>query len=112
MTRPLEEVHAELQRCAATWQPGARLLGNVTALEIEMLTNELATAKRDLSEARKVIEAVEAWFALASSPRMPSSIRTLLAPPTTEKLLPCGHSMRAACDESCMTGDNREQKTK
>jgi hypothetical protein len=60
MARPLSEAHAELQLCAAAWEPEAKLLGNVTAPEIECLMNEMATQKRDLTQARAELERAKA----------------------------------------------------
>lgn len=35
--RPLGEIASEVLRCAMAWEPDARLIGNVTALEIARL---------------------------------------------------------------------------
>ena len=48
----LKQAHNELQLCAASWDPDAKLLGNVTALEIECLMNQSATAQKQLDDVR------------------------------------------------------------
>lgn len=66
MTRPLSEAHAELQLCAAAWEPDVRLLGNVTALEIECLMNELATLREQVKSTDRACEAAIAGNSLST----------------------------------------------
>lgn len=40
--RDIETIAADVLDCALSWEPGARLLGNVTALEIGMLARYVA----------------------------------------------------------------------
>jgi hypothetical protein len=77
---------AEVQRCHAEMltlrTENARLSADNERVAQELLgrLGRMSCACEHCDEARKVVEAVKAWFALASSPRIPSAIRALLAP--------------------------------
>lgn len=52
----LRQAHSDLLLIATSWEPDAKLLGNVSALEIECLMNQMATWKRDLDAAEAEVQ--------------------------------------------------------
>lgn len=65
MSRSLKDVAAEVQRCAYAWEHDARIIGNVTAVELRLLIRE-----RDALITRlRAAEAQTAWQPIETAPR-------------------------------------------
>lgn len=64
MSRSLKDVAAEVQRCVYAWEHDARIIGNVTAVELRLLIRE-----RDALITRlRAAEARTAWQPIETAP--------------------------------------------
>ena len=74
MSRSLKDVAAEVQRCVYAWEHDARIIGNVTAVELRLLIRErdalitrLRAAEAALPSTTEIYAIEEARSAIESS---------------------------------------------